>query len=113
MLGLKDGVFKVKGDNETDVDSTPEETPVDAKSEDLVGDKYNANLIKELLKLRKEKEVEEARQALEEIQGHEAEQRRLQEERDAILVQKAVEAAKLLMEQEVEATKQQDLEAKA
>jgi len=50
---------------------------------------------------------------LEEIQGHEAEQRRLQEERDAILVQKAVEAAKLLMEQEVEATKQQDLEAKA
>ena len=57
MLGLKDGVLKVKGEHETDVDIKeehfePEEVPAD----ELSGEKHNANLIKELLKLRKEKE---------------------------------------------------------
>lgn len=57
MLGLRDGVLKVKGEHETDVDTKeehfePEEVPAD----ELSGEKHNANLIKELLKLRKEKE---------------------------------------------------------
>lgn len=57
MLGLRDGVLKVKGEHEIDVDTKeehfePEEVPADK----LSGEKHNANLIKELLKLRKEKE---------------------------------------------------------
>jgi hypothetical protein len=57
MLGLRDGVLKVRSEHETDVDIKEEhfeseEVPV----KDMSGDEYNASLIKELLKLRKEKE---------------------------------------------------------
>ena len=56
MLGLRDGTFKVKGEHETDVDTIPEEAPSEVPADELSGDKHNANLIKEWLKLRKEKE---------------------------------------------------------
>lgn len=57
MLGLKAGVLKVKGDGETDVDEKEEHfEPEEVPAKDLSGDEYNASLIKELLKLRKEKE---------------------------------------------------------
>lgn len=57
MLGLKDGVLKVKGDGETDVDEKEEHSePEEVPAKDMSGDEYNASLIKELLKLRKEKE---------------------------------------------------------
>lgn len=57
MLGMKDGVLKVKGEGEVDVDEKEEHfPPKEVPAKDISGDEYNANLIKDLLKLRKEKE---------------------------------------------------------
>lgn len=68
MLGLRDGVFKIKGEHE------PDDEPVEQKdvksvledgeyseaekvdSEEYYGDKYNTSFVQELLKLRKSKE---------------------------------------------------------
>lgn len=57
MLGLSNSTFKIKGDHEQDLDE--EATVVEPKAvdgKDLYGDDYNSGFIKELLKLRKEKE---------------------------------------------------------
>ena len=57
MLGLRDGVLKVRSEHETDVDIKEEHfEPDEVPAKDMSGDEYNASLIKELLKLRKEKE---------------------------------------------------------
>ena len=68
MLGLGDGVLKVKGEHEPDQDEV-EQTDVKSmledgdyseaesvKSEDYYGDEYNTNFIKELAKIKKDKE---------------------------------------------------------
>lgn len=59
MLGLTDSTFKIRGEHEPD--HVDEETPdpveeSDVDSDALYGDEFNKSFIKELLKLRKEKE---------------------------------------------------------
>lgn len=74
MLGLADGVFKIKGEHEQDMDMLEESSEYDmeksdsklndsdyseadkVKTDDYYGDKYNTSFVQELLKLRKEKE---------------------------------------------------------
>ena len=74
MLGLADGVFKIKGEHEQDIDMLEESSEYDmeksdsklndsdyseadkVKTDDYYGDKYNTSFVQELLKLRKEKE---------------------------------------------------------
>lgn len=60
MLGLAEGTFKIKGDHEPDqdLDEQPvmEADPESVDSDNYYGDEYNNNFIKELLKLRNEKE---------------------------------------------------------
>lgn len=69
MLGLADGTFKIKGENEpddnieadgTEVKSILEDPDYDeankVESKDHYGDEYNTSFIKELLKLKKQKE---------------------------------------------------------
>lgn len=68
MLGLRDGVFKVKGEHEVDDDEV-KQTDVESiladadykeaekvNSEDFYGDKFNTSFVQELLKLRQQKE---------------------------------------------------------
>ena len=75
MLGLTDGVLKVKGEHEPDeaipVGKQAEVTSVLAdaeykdaeavKAEDHYGDEYNKSFIKELMKIKKAKESEDAK----------------------------------------------------
>lgn len=68
MLGLSDGVFKVRGEHEIDEDIQEDKDAESlladedyseadkVKGEDYYGEKYNTSFVKELLKLRKDKE---------------------------------------------------------
>lgn len=74
MLGLQDGVFKIKGEHEPEDDMLEESSEYDmekndsklndsdyseadkVKTDDYYGDKYNTSFVQELLKLRKEKD---------------------------------------------------------
>jgi hypothetical protein len=69
MLGLADGTLKIKGENEpddnieadgTEVKSILEDPDYDeankVEAKDHYGDEYNTSFIKELLKLKKQKE---------------------------------------------------------
>ena len=61
MLGLTDSTFKIRGEHEPEHDKEDskelKEKPVDGK--ELYGDEFNQGFIKELLKLRKEKEKDD------------------------------------------------------
>ena len=68
MLGLSDGVFKVRGEHEVDNDVEEEKNKESlfsdekyseaekVNSDDFYGEKYNTSFVNELLKLRKDKE---------------------------------------------------------
>jgi len=69
LIGLRDGVLKVKGEHEIDADEEVEQTDVKSvledgeyseaekvNSDDFYGDEYNKSFIKELAKIKKQKE---------------------------------------------------------
>jgi hypothetical protein len=57
MLGLNNSSFKIKSDQDLDLDEEAEvKEPKAVDSKELYGDDFNSNFIKELLALRKEKE---------------------------------------------------------
>lgn len=68
LLGLRDGTFKIKGDHESDNDAVEltdvksmledgEYSEAEAvNTDDYFGDNYNTSFVKELMKLKKDKE---------------------------------------------------------
>jgi hypothetical protein len=69
MLGMSESTFKVRGANEADIDEDQKQVEAESiladgeykdaekvNSDEHYGDKFNTSFVKELLKLRKQKE---------------------------------------------------------